>query len=343
LISFLKRLNDKISDDWLIATILEVGTEFEGISLILVTNDVGLQLKAASHGLNCVELPEKCALPVAPDADEIRIHELERELVAYKKSVPNLRLAFENGKDHVRVRLFKIPLITDQEISRRMTEIRAAHPKALKPEWYSEANLMVGALGPQDYDRHNHRMDNFYSAYEKYLKTADRVADAQRRMVSLEIVLRNDGFCPAKDTDIEMHLPDGMNVSDKAETLFEVPDEPSAPVGPKTAFQERLEMTTMGGVVRPISLMADMGTIERISRNISVPKIFRTNSFDIHVHVRELKHNLQAELDTLFVLFESWHTARSFTIDYELLAANVPQRVTSRVHVIVEIEESAAL
>jgi hypothetical protein len=162
-------------------------------------------------------------------------------------------------------------------------------------------------------------------------------------MVSLEIVLRNDGFCPAKDIDIEMQLPDGMNVSDKAETLFEVPDEPSAPVGPKTAFQERLEMTTMGGIVTPIGLMADMRAIERISRNISVPKIFRTNSFDIHVHVRELKHNLQAELDTLFVLFESWHTARSFTVDYELLAANVPQRVTNRVHVIVEIEESAAL
>jgi hypothetical protein len=48
------------------------------------------------------------------------------------------------------------------------------------------------------------------------------------------------------------------------------------------------------------------------------------------------------EFDALFGLFDSWDTARPFTINYELVAANVPQPVDGQLHVIPEIVESPA-
>lgn len=334
------KLNDKLSDDWLIATMLEYRQEVPGIRLVLVTNDVGLELKAIGHGLECLELPENYMLPDDPDPDQIRTQELERELLAYKKNLPDLRLAFEGGRDRIQIRLVKVPLGSEEEVCTKMAEVRATRPKVVKADRYSGADLMRGGVGPLDIDRYNKRMDEFYRAYEQYLKATGLLEDSQRRLCQLDLVLENAGSCPAKDIDVDLHLPDGLRVADDVESLLTYPSEPKAPEGPKSLLQERAEMI---GSIKPVSGLdignIELRAIEDIGRNVSRPVIRRTDSLEIHFHVRELKHTCQADFDPLFVLFDSWATTRSFTIDYELLASNVPRLVAGQLHIIVDTAE----
>jgi hypothetical protein len=214
-----------------------------------------------------------------------------------------------------------------------------AHPKAPKPEGYSGLDLYRGAPGPADIDRHNERIDQYYLEYENYLRALDKFEDLQRRIIPLNVVLQNGGFSPAEDIDISVHLPGGMFVADKSELLIKPPVEPMAPEGPKSAMQERAERISGVAVNAPFDRFLNLIEPE-ILGNVSRPTIRRTNSFEIQFHVGELKHTLQAEFDTLFVLFYSWDSAKSFTIPYRLLAANVPEPVTDELHVIVEIAES---
>jgi DNA methylase len=76
-------------------------------------------------------------------------------------------------------------------------------------------------------------------------------------------------------------------------------------------------------------------------RNISRPTIRRTDSVEVHFHVRELKLNFDAEFPTIFGIFDSWDDARSFTVKYRLLAANIPRPVESDLHIIVETMQAA--
>ncbi len=63
----------------------------------------------------------------------------------------------------------------------------------------------------------------------------------------------------------------------------------------------------------------------------------KTNSYDVESHVEELKHNFMVNLGRFFIGFDSWKSARSFSIDYDVYAANLPDKVEGKLHVIVEI------
>jgi len=73
-----------------------------------------------------------------------------------------------------------------------------------------------------------------------------------------------------------------------------------------------------------------------VARNVGRPSIRRSKSYDVGFSVRKIKHGLVEVLDSLYAVFESRESARSFTIDYRLLADNLPDPVEGHLHVIVE-------
>jgi len=48
------------------------------------------------------------------------------------------------------------------------------------------------------------------------------------------------------------------------------------------------------------------------------------------------KHNLIANLGPLYVVFDSYEVAGSFSIAYEIVAANIPKPVPGTLHIIVQ-------
>jgi len=335
------RLSKDLSDDWLLATILEFRNEFPENRVALVTNDVGLRLKASGHGVQCIELPEQYKLPEELDPEQKKIQELEQELSAYKRRAPDLKLAFSNGADHIRFRLAKPSLLSDADLARKMNDVRAPYPKTPLPQWYT-SDLTMGMPGPEQIERYNERLDRFYSAYEKYLRETDAAADSQSRLFLFELVLSNVGSCPAKDIDVCLIVPDGLRVSEDGDSLCRFPEAPKPPEGPMSLTEEMMASLTSSRILSPgitetLNAINNLDLTMPVPKNVSGPKIRETNSLEVTYHVGELKHTRRIEFDPLFVLFDSWDTAKSFSLGYEILAGNVPQPLTDRLHVIIDL------
>ena len=69
--------------------------------------------------------------------------------------------------------------------------------------------------------------------------------------------------------------------------------------------------------------------------NVSVPQIRKTNSYEVKIPVRQLKHNLIEAFGLLYVVFASYEAAGSFSIAYAIVAANIPKPVLGKLHIIV--------
>ena len=196
---------------------------------------------------------------------------------------------------------------------------------------------MVQKLGLVNIERHNARLEEFYARYETYLRNLNGFNEVTSRTIQLDVVLVNRGTTPASDIDIYMHLPDGLEVLEEVDD--KVPVEPVAPLRPMSRMEESLSQIAQLTLGPPAGLFdrhLGLGPGNAVPRNVSGPTIRRTNSFEVRVHVRDLKHNLQVTLDPLFVRFETQATAKSFSIDYSLYAANVPNPVSDKLHVIIQ-------
>ncbi|GAI10502.1 unnamed protein product, partial [marine sediment metagenome] len=71
-------------------------------------------------------------------------------------------------------------------------------------------------------------------------------------------------------------------------------------------------------------------------QNVSAHSIRKTRSYEVEFHLQRIKHKLQEPADPLYILVESFEIARSFKIDYRLLAANIPSEVIGQLHVIIK-------
>jgi hypothetical protein len=70
--------------------------------------------------------------------------------------------------------------------------------------------------------------------------------------------------------------------------------------------------------------------------NLSLTKLKKTNSYDVGFHVTKLKHTMSEPLSVLYVIFEGYESAKSFHVDYSLIAANMPIAYESGLDIIVE-------
>ena len=74
--------------------------------------------------------------------------------------------------------------------------------------------------------------------------------------------------------------------------------------------------------------------------NISNPSIKKTNSYDVDINIRKLKHNKIAVLKKMFVTFENYNSIINFSVDYEIRCSNVPNIVSGKLNFINTIEDA---
>jgi hypothetical protein len=131
-----------------------------------------------------------------------------------------------------------------------------------------------------------------------------------------------------------LHFPDGFDVMDGA-TFPTIPQPPTPPSGPMTPMQRFTELQH----ILPTHLSPNFGFIQpslAVGRNVSLPTIRKVGSHQVEFNVRQVKHKSSEAADPLYVVFESYDQGHSFHVEYRLLAANTPEPVTGKLHVIVE-------
>jgi hypothetical protein len=344
-------LSRDIQDDNLIASIIMFRDENPEKEVVLVTSDAGLTLvaKAKRLGISTTKLPDRFKLLDEPDPEQARIRELEKQLRELRLQVPHVSLAFEDGRQHTVFTLPRPTEPTDAEIREEMRRIKRGYPRIERrprqtgevPEHSSSMADALAALSAsiwnsvsrEDIDDYNTRLDKFYQAYGEYLRASIQHQNLERRAIKLEVFVANDGSAPAEDIDVFMHFPGGFELTD-AEGFPSPPTRPEPPQKPRTPM-EKLHDRTQRLVSMPPLTAHVPGPIVP-PPNVSVPTIKKTNSYDVSFHVQRVKHGLQEPAEALYVVFGSFEAAQSFHVDYEILAANVPSKVTGQLHVVVE-------
>jgi predicted ribonuclease YlaK len=238
-----------IADDHLIATLIELKSEMPLSSVVLLTKDTGLKLKARAHGFSAVSLPDSALLPEEVLPSEKKIKDLEHQVRELQNARPKLRLAFADGNSNLNLRFKSTIELSESDIASRMTEIKKKYPKMV--EQSKEANvapvnpalsslfnisLELGKVANERINEYNQNLEGFFTEYEEYFNELADFYAWERRTAALEIILFNEGTCPADDIDIFMHFPDGFELFEEDQYL-KAPEKPEAPRKPRSAFE----------------------------------------------------------------------------------------------------------
>lgn len=93
--------NPDVADDQLIENVLLYNLENPGVSVVLITDDVGLKMKARACGVVCVGLPEPYKTKPSEDPRDREIRTLKNLVKKYEEArppEPEIQLTFGNGE-----------------------------------------------------------------------------------------------------------------------------------------------------------------------------------------------------------------------------------------------------
>jgi PIN domain-containing protein len=338
------QLDYRSQDDRLLASILEFKATNAGAQIILITADFGQRVKARPRSIETIGLPEELKLPEDADPNEKRIQQLERELLELKRVIPELKLTFSDKSERLEVSFEPSIIMSAEEIEREKIGVRLKHKKLVEESTTGRARSVFPLEKPLDVfarpskeniERYNTAIESFYGTYDEWLATKATLLNRKRWTICLSFILANSGTAPAENIDVFLHFPDGFELYNE-QKLPQVPPEPQPPQKPSgggvyiTGFDVPVNIPSINLVaegVRPLALGP---------RNVSVPQIRKTNSYEVKIPVRQLKHNIIEALGPLYVVFNSYEAAGSFGIDYAIVAGNIPKPVLGKLHIIVK-------
>ena len=338
-------LNLQLNDDRLVGTFLLYSDEHPDVPCTLVTDDLPLTVKATHYQIPLAVPSEALRLPAEPDALEKKNKQLEGELLRYKSREPVLDVLFKSGEDHARFHIARpSPAAPDSEtiIQSRLAaaiakcplvELRTQHesegiavknsPFAEIAESIQKATAGLQAFGREFYEGYNARAKAYYRDYEKYLRGTIEFQTLATRTILLNLVLANTGTCPAEDIHVLLHFPDGFTLYDEEHPPRE-PKEPAAPSKEMNLFPNVSPLLAFPNIRMPQP------------RNPSLPRIRKTNSYDVTLENEKLQHGFIWNFSPLYAAFDSWESAKSFSIDYTIHAGNMIDEQTGELGVIVE-------
>lgn len=347
----LRGLRRDINDDHLIANCLTQRETETGSDVLLISGDTGPRLKAVQRGFKALSLPDKYKLPSALDAVEKDKKQLQRRVQQLENRLPKLKLAFANEANQFEAVTRQPFTVPEEEVQRQVAFIKAKHSKRALPQkkepeqGYSSLLGQIQrpgiAAGPADswssisieeVQRYNRELDEFYDVYEDYIRKYVQGRNLQHRTIRLNISLFNYGTAPAEDIDVFMHFPDGFHLYDK-ESRPRLPEKPDPPLQPQTGAEK---MAHRSSSLYDFSPSLRSPPYMPVRGNVSSPKIERSNSYNVSYEVDRLKQHMNEPFEPLYVAFDSLNDVASFSIDYRINAAELPDEVTGVLHVVVD-------
>lgn len=334
-------LDSRDQDDVLLASILEfregIGNEDQAI---LITNDTGPRLKAVSLNVTARSLPENYMMPDEPDESEKKITLLQKELAQHKNKIPVVALQFEKGGQHLEVPRPFDAISCDAYVAKQMEQIRNQFPPMVfrednaitLPNGHLLKSPLFFSVRVSQVNDYNSELQAFFNEYEKYYTSEYEQMIFLHHCCPVSILVKNTGTVPAEDLDIQMHFPDGFDVI-KEDHIPGLIEKPSPPYKPKNALDVQMPIVSIEGLSSLYSKRHPAADFSHFNTNVGSPSIKKTNSYDVTVHVRSVKHHQSESLDKVWLKYEDMRKAKGFTIDYRIMAANIPQVVTGQLQV----------
>jgi len=337
-----RNLSLVVADDRLIGAYLLYRQANPDARCIVVTNDLPLTIKLTQRQIEFISLDESLLLPSDPDPLEKKYKQLEAELLRYKSREPDLAIEFPDGQNYARFRLAvptdgpdpeadiqaKLAAAKEKckpvELAPPPKPVNSEHPFAQIAIELAKATEGIQSMGRRFYEDYNRRVEQYYHDYEKYLRDTAAFREMNSRTIKLELLLHNSGTCPADDIDVHLHFPDGFLLYDE-EHPPKGPEEPAVPSKEMNFFPETSLLTSFPYIPR-------MPTLP----DRTIPKIRKTNSYNVTFEVPKLKHGYIWTIGTFCVAFDSWASAASFAIEYRIHAGNRIDPQTGELGVVIQ-------
>jgi hypothetical protein len=340
-------LNPAWNDDVLIATVLQFCNDIANLPTTLITHDTAARLTCRHLKIDTCQLDDKYKLPAELDETEKENQRLKRQIQKIENSMPKIVVGFaEDYSDTARFQIKPPDEIDENSIATTMAAVRESVPKIDRPPPKPEqepdkterhlsalhakfGGMNRNSIADEEYARYENDRNKYFERYESYLRKQVDSGNVIKRMIRFKIVVLNDGSAPAEDVDVSFHFPDGFSLHEIDE-LPDLPGEPNPPAEPRTPTE--MIQSRIGRF--------DIGSIGRLNvPSFQPPSSFskkRSNSYDIEDHSRRIKHGFQMELPELFLIFDSYETARSFNCDYEVRVGNLPDPISGKLNLVIE-------
>lgn len=295
------RLNERIADDVLLASALELAQQL-GETVGIATDDAGLRVKLRSRAsLATVRLPEEDRLPTEADPDQKELAELRREMARIQTRCPKLVVAMEDGETFA-----KVDMVRDVDPVTPLDEVRTQH-EPLPPKPAPAEGLPLGLRG-LSFDRNaafNTRLELYFSQYADFEREHAEWASFIRRSFVAAFKVENAGAAPAQNIDVIITLPEGVTPV----RMEDAPKRPRAPILPspdrQSPFGAARELSGISNYVMPDIGPRDGRAYIRESRNA------------VEYDVASLKHGFMNRLDSVLIVFDEGVPPHSFEASFQ--------------------------
>jgi rRNA-processing protein FCF1 len=354
----LYQLDRNEQDDCILATILEFKVQYNDASIKLISNDTGPRFRAASLSIAAVKLDDEYLVPIEKTEEQKQIQKLTQEISAYKNRIPKLSLCFLDGSNFYSHHLRPLQETSEEFLSSSFAALQELYPlmvwedpeigkakyledlksqlkgnpfeMSLKSSVFHSGFGTMYSISKDQVESYNKDLDDFFEKYKLYVKNQFALKVTKSLSLPIDIKIKNTGNVPALDIDIWLHFPDGFE-------LFSTDEYPKKTMEPTPPYRPKHRYDTGPMFIPNIGSLynSDRGYAPRI--NFNEPTIRKTNSFEVDIHYKSLKHFQSHDLDRLIVVYPSFEEIINFTIDYRLVISNVPEPVCGQLSVRAEV------
>ena len=329
-----ERLSQTIADDHLIASVLHY-TRQSGVSALVATADLGLEIKLRSRGIGILELPDDLRLPAESDPVELENRNLRRQIARFEARMPKLSVVFEGGTQHHALSL-RDP---NANSVTSLDQIREDNPYMYGTQTVARPQDRVGAafaefqrltqqfgVSAERADKYNGELEQYFDQYQHYLDHHAAWRETFGLHHLIKLVIANDGTAPASNIDLDLYFPDGTRPVDEDD----IPKEPEAPKAPKRP-QGIIEMRGLGGSDY-LSPLTTPNLHDMINPNYDGQPIVGKDGESVRIGYLTLKHGFSVTSDGLIFRFADAAAVRAFSIEYRLSADELPDALEGQLH-----------
>ena len=346
-------------DDRLIATLLSYNKKNPSIDCMLISEDLGLRLKAKARDITLGRMPESAKLTEEPDPNEQRIRELEEENRQLKLGTPRLCLAFSDKSNAAH---YSIEVDTSPPSDLALpSQIKQKHPRLSAPDRdrryvaiRSFRNAIpvlgdfekVGNWHERYREKYNENLDKYYAAYVQYYQKESVRRIQERHSIQLDLMLINDGGAPAHDARVIITFPGNLIVNSKNEHPL-INYEPSTPQNPLDSLTASLGLDTENLEYDPDvrnrigqTLLTAFAAEPRASaaaneNDLIIERDREKDTIDVSYSVKLLQHGLKYHVPTISI-FLSPEILMPFQLTYQIHASNLRTPAQGILHVIIK-------
>lgn len=321
-------------DDYFIASLLEY--DANDAEKTIVSNDLGVRLKAQARGFAPFQLPEDLRLPEEPDPTERERDELRRELAKHQNRMPKVALSFSNDDELVTRQVVILPRPADYPAVASLEEIIERHPLKAVPDYSPsddeshsrpfDLSKLDQYLAPtrRQLERANEELNEFYGSYERFLSLRDAWISGACRQFRVKLWLHNSGTDPATDAYTALYLPNGVFASLEGD----LPKPPKMPEAPRRL--DLMEEIPRSNSKLTLPYIPNVGSQSNNGRPILHDRGIVT--FD----VPSLTHGLRFSFRPFYLVFLGRDEPASFGVEYSIVCNETIQKTRGRLDFIVD-------